>query len=74
MQDMQTAIILLSIIVGILSFVILVLLGLLIALLVKVNRITKRIDSITINIAKATEWFSPTKVFNGIANLFGKGK
>lgn len=72
MQDMQTVIILLSIIVGILSIVIVVLLGLIITLLIKVNRVTKRIDSITTNFAKATEWLSPSKVFSGIASLFGK--
>lgn len=72
MQDMQTAIILLSIIVGLLSVVIVALLGVAIALLLKLRQIAKRVDTITTNVARASEWFSPTKVFSEIGKLFGK--
>ena len=72
MEDMQTIIILLSVIVGLLSIVILALLGLIIGLLVKLGAIMKRIDTITTNVASATEWFSPIKVFKEIGKLFHK--
>lgn len=74
MEDVQTVIVLLSIIVGILSFVVVVLLTLVIILLVKANRVVKRVDAITTNVARATEWLSPTKVFSEISNLFRKNK
>lgn len=72
MQDMQTVMVLLSIIVGLLSAVILVLLAVMIALLVKIRQVAKRIDTVTAGLARATEWFSPAKVFKEIAGLFGK--
>ena len=70
MQDMQTVIVLLSVIVGLLSIVILALLGVLIALLTKLRQVAKRVDEVTTNIAKATEWLSPSKLFGEIASLF----
>ena len=54
------------------SIVILALLGLIIGLLVKLGAIMKRVDAITTNVASATEWFSPTKVFKEIGKLFHK--
>lgn len=72
MQDVQTAIILLSIIVGLLSIVIIALLGVMIVLLVKLRQVAKRVDAITTNVARVTEWFSPTKVFGEVAKLFKK--
>lgn len=74
MQDMQIVIILLSIIVGILSLVIIALLGVVIALLVKIRQVARRVDAVTANVAKATEWLSPAKVVGEIASLFGKNK
>lgn len=70
MQDMQTVIILLSVITGLLSIMILALLGALIALLIKLRQLAARVDAVTTNIAKATEWLSPTKVFREVAQLF----
>lgn len=70
MEDMQTVIILLSVITGLLSLMTLALLGALIALLVKLRHIAARVDAVTTNIAKATEWLSPTKVFREVAQLF----
>lgn len=72
MQDMQTVIVLLSIIVTILSVMVIALLGVMIALLIKTRRIIQRVDDVTANIAKATEWLSPTKMFGEIMRLFGK--
>lgn len=70
MEDMQTVIILLSVIVGLLSFVILAMLVAMIALLVKLNRFAQRVDTVTANVARASEWLSPTKVFSEVKNLF----
>ena len=72
MEDMQVIVTLLTIIVGLLSLVTLALLGVLIALLVKLRRVAKKVDSVTANLARATEWLSPTKVFGAIAGLFDK--
>ena len=59
---METVITLLTIVVILLSVVIVVLLAAVIAVLVKVNRIAKRVENITINLASATEWLSPVKM------------
>ena len=67
MEDIQTIIILLSIIIGLLSVIIVALLAVVITLLAKLN-----VDKITTNVASATEWLSPTKVFSEIAGLFRK--
>lgn len=72
MQDMQIAITLLSIIVGLLSVVIIALLSILIALLLKIRQLARRVDVITTNVARASEWLSPTKVFSEISQLFRK--
>jgi len=72
MQDMQTVIILLSVIVGLLSVVILALLAAVIALLVKLRQVARRVDTVTANLAMATEWLSPKKVFREISNLFSR--
>ena len=70
MEDMQTVIILLSVITGLLSLMTPALLGALIALLVKLRQLAARVDAVTTNIAKATEWLLPTKVFREVAQLF----
>lgn len=72
MQDMQTVIVILSVIVGILSLMTIALMGLVIALLVKARQIARRVDEVTTNVAKASEWLSPKKVFDGIAGLFNR--
>lgn len=72
MEDMQTVIILLSVVAGLLSVMTLVVLGVLIALLIKLRQLATRVDTVTTNIAKATEWFSPSKVFGEVARLFKK--
>lgn len=72
MEDIQTAIVLLTVIVGTLSVVIVILMGVIIALLVKLRSIARKVDTVTANVAKATEWLSPTKVVSEIARLFKK--
>ncbi|MDO4713024.1 MAG: hypothetical protein Q4B05_03950 [Candidatus Saccharibacteria bacterium] len=72
MQDMHTVVILLSVLVGLLSILSLIMMGVIIALLVKVRRIAHKVDTITGNIARATEWLSPAKVFGEIRQLFHK--
>lgn len=72
MEDIQTAIVLLTVIVGILSVVIVILMGVIIALLVKLRSIARKVDTVTANVARATEWLSPTKVVSEIARLFKK--
>ena len=72
MEDIQTAIVLLSIIVGLLSVIIVTLLAVVIALLVRLNTGMKSVSKITTNVASATEWLSPTKVFSEISGLFRK--
>ena len=72
MEDAQTIIVLLTIIAALLSIVILVLLGTIISLLIRINAIMKKVDKITMNVASATDWLSPTKVFSEIKKLFRK--
>lgn len=72
MQEMQVVIILLSIIVTMLSVMVLVLIGAMIALFIKFRKIVQRVDTITTNVVSATEWLSPTKVFSEVAHLFRK--
>ncbi len=72
MEDMQTVIILLTVIVGILSIMVIILMSLIIVLLVKLRKIAQKVDYVTTNIAKATEWLSPMKIVSEIARLFKK--
>lgn len=72
MQEVQTAIVLLSIITGILSVIIIVLIGVIIAILIRLRQVIARIDRIASNISDATEWLSPVKVFKSIKQLFNK--
>ncbi len=72
MEDMQTIIILLTVIVGILSIMVIVLMSLIIMLLIKMRKIAQKVDDVTKNIAKATEWLSPMKIVSEIAQLFKK--
>lgn len=70
MQDLQTVITLLTVIVTLLSIGNLVLLGVIIALLLKIRGIANQAGKTISNISKVTEWLSPTKVYEGIASLF----
>ncbi len=70
MQDLQTVITLLTVIVTLLSIGNLVLLGVIIALLLKIRGIANQAGKTISNISKVTEWLSPTKVYEEIASLF----
>ncbi len=72
MQEMQTIVTLLTVIVTLLSLVTMTLLGVIIALLVKLREVAKKVDDVTSNIVRVTEWFSPTKIISSIADLFSK--
>lgn len=72
MQDIQTAIVLLSIIVGLLSAGYIVLLTLVIILLIKLRRIANQAEVAMSNIANISKWFSPTKLIDELVSLFHK--
>lgn len=71
-MDIQVAITLLTICVVLLSVVILGLLITVIALLVQLRRVAQRVDHITTNVAAATDWLVPSKIFSEVARLFRK--
>lgn len=72
MEDMQTVIILMTVVIIIHSVTIIVLFGVIISLLTKLKRLVNRAEVVTHNIAQATEWLSPVKVFTEVARLFRK--
>lgn len=72
MQDMQTAIILLSVIVCLLSAGYIVLLTVVIVLLIKLRRIADQAETAMANIADMSKWLSPTKLINELVSLFRK--
>lgn len=69
---METIITLLTVTVILLSVVILALLVMVTVVLIKVNQLVKNFDRISHNVASATEWLSPSKVFGEISSLFRK--
>lgn len=69
-MDMNVLVTLLTVAVVLLSIVIVALLAVMTIVLVKVHRIVKTLDAITQNVASATDWLSPVKVFNQIVRLF----
>lgn len=68
-MDVSTAIALLTVNVIVLSVVILALIIIIIVLLVKLNKIASNVQQTSANIASATEWFSPMKIFSEIAKV-----
>lgn len=72
MQDMQTAIILLSVIVCLLLAGYIVLLTVVIVLLIKLRRIADQAETAMANIADMSKWLSPTKLINELVSLFRK--
>ena len=69
-METATAISLLTINVIVLSLVILVLLVIVIVLIVKLNKLVTNMQHVSENVAKATEWFTPTKLIGEVAQLF----
>ncbi len=72
MEDMQTVIILMSAVIIIHSVTIIVLFGVIIALLTKLKRLVNHAEATVSNIAQATEWLSPVKLFTEVVQLFRK--
>ena len=72
MEDMQTVIILMPVVIIIHSVTIIVLFGVIIALLTKLKRLVNHAEATVSNIAQATEWLSPVKLFTEVVQLFRK--
>lgn len=72
MEQMQLAIILLTVIVTMLSVIIAVLLALVIIVLAKLNKLAGQVKVITENVSSATAWLSPMTVFSAAARAFRK--
>ncbi len=72
MMDSNTIITLLTVVVTLLSAVIIVLLATAIIVLVKVKKMTKKLNVVLANAAKATEWFAPAKLFSEARRAFHK--
>jgi hypothetical protein len=70
MGDSATIIVLLTITVILLSIVIIALVAAITVLIVRLNKIAHNIEAISSNVAEATEWFSPTKIFSTIVDTF----
>ena len=70
MEEMQTVIILMTVVIIIHSVMIVALFGIMIALLVKIKKIAGQVETTTKNLAHATEWLSPVKVFNSAFSAF----
>lgn len=71
-MESNTVITLLTIAVTLLSVVIVGLLVAAIVVLVKVRQMTKKLNVVLANAAKATEWFSPSKLFYEARRAFHK--
>ena len=69
-METATAISLLTVNVIVLSVVILALLIIVIVLLIKLNKLVSNMQHVSENVAKATEWLSPVKVFSELGNIF----
>ena len=73
MEDMQTVIILMTVVIIIHSVTIIVLFGvIIISLLTKLKRLVNQAEAAVSNIAQATEWLSPVKLFTEVVQLFRK--
>jgi hypothetical protein len=70
--ESTTVITLLTVAVTLLSIVIIGLLVTVIVVLVKVKQMTKKLNVVLANAAKATEWFSPAKLFYEARRAFHK--
>ncbi len=73
-MDVSTAITLLTINLVVLSVVIILLLVVAIVLIVKLNKVANSVQQTTANIAHATEWFSPVKLFSEVAKVINSFK
>lgn len=74
MDQIQLAIVLLTVLVTILSVILIVLLALVVVVLVKLNKLATEAKQITENISSATAWLSPTTVFSAAIRAFRSNK
>lgn len=72
MMESSTVITLLTIAVTLLSAVIIVMLIATIVVLMKIKKMTKKLNIVLANAAKATEWFAPAKLFSEARRTFHK--
>lgn len=72
MDQIEIAIMLLTVLVTILSLVLIVLLALVVIVLNKVNKVVEDTRQITDNLSSATAWLSPTTVFSAAMRAFRK--
>lgn len=71
-MDMTVLVTLLTIAVVLLSLVIVALLVAITVVLIKLRRLINHIDTVMQNIAAASDWLSPIKVFGQVSKLFRK--
>lgn len=74
MDQIQLAIVLLTVLVTILSVILIVLLVLVVVVLAKLNKLADEAKQITDNISAATAWLSPTTVFSAAIRAFRSNK
>ncbi|KKW04851.1 MAG: hypothetical protein UY35_C0003G0028 [Candidatus Saccharibacteria bacterium GW2011_GWC2_48_9] len=74
MEQIEVAIILLTILITVISAVLIALLVLVVIVLTKLNKLTNEARSITENISSATAWLSPTTVFSAAVRAFRSNK
>ncbi|MBM3210549.1 hypothetical protein FJZ39_04405 [Candidatus Saccharibacteria bacterium] len=70
MMDLNVVLVLLTIIVAILSLVIVALLAILIVVLMKVRKAAANVDKLANNLASATTWLVPGKIFSEASRAF----
>ena len=68
MGESSTIIVLLTVTVIILSIVIVALLAGVTILMIRLNKIAKNIESVSTNIAEATQWANPVKLITTVVN------
>ncbi len=71
-MESNTIIVLLTVTVILLSVVIVAVLAALIIALVRLNKLVKSITATASNVAAASEWLSPVKIFSYASKLFRK--
>lgn len=74
MDQIELAIILLTVLVTILSIVLIALLVLVVIVFTKLNKVAEEAKSITENLSSATAWLSPTTVFSAAMRAFRNNK
>lgn len=72
MMDSNTVITLLTVAVTLLSAVIIVMLTITVVVLIKIKKMTQKLNIVLANAAKATEWLAPAKLFSEARRAFHK--